>query len=409
MPNDGAWNSLTIDAIAEAIIDYRGKSPKKSNAGIPLVTAKIVKNGRIDPPTEFIPESDYTEWMRRGMPKPGDVVITTEAPLGEVAQLGPEKVALAQRLIVLRAKHNLMANQFLKYALESSPVQHQLHARATGTTVLGIKQSELRQVEIPVPPLPEQRRIAHILGTLDDKIELNRRMNRTLEAIARAIFKSWFIDFDPVHAKTEGREPVGMDAETAALFPDSFQDSPLGKIPEGWEVIDIERFSKLASGKRPTILRDKKTNEAQVPVYGASGVMGYTTATLEARGSIVTGRVGTLGQVHVLDVDAWPSDNTIVVRPKGAAITSYLCRWMERIDLAALNSGSTQPLLTQRALKSLRLLDPGEKLLSSFHQRVSPLRAMQTSGSRQCLSIARLRDCLLPKLLSGQLPEEEVS
>ena len=120
--------------------------------------------------------------------------------------------------------------------MQSAFVQSQLKARSTGTTVLGIRQSELKKVEIPLPPLDEQNQIAHILGTLDDKIELNRQMNETLEAIARTIFKSWFVDFDPVRAKMEGRMPAGMDAETAALFPSAFQDSPLGKIPKGWKV-----------------------------------------------------------------------------------------------------------------------------------------------------------------------------
>ena len=143
--------------------------------------------------------------MRRGLPQSGDIVMTTEAPLGEIAQLDGRKVALAQRLITLRGKPDLLDNTYLKFLMQSEFVQHQLHSRATGTTVLGIKQSELRQVTLVMPPLPEQRSIAHILGTLDDKIELNRRMNETLEALALAIFKAWFVDFDPVRAKAEGR------------------------------------------------------------------------------------------------------------------------------------------------------------------------------------------------------------
>ena len=163
------------------------------------MTAKIVKNGRIEPPTEFIAESDYDDWMRRGLPEPGDVVLTTEAPLGEVAQLSRNKVALAQRVITLRGKQSVLHNTYLRYLLQSNFIQHQLEARATGTTVLGIKQSELRKVDLLLPPLATQKAIAQILGTLDDKIELNRQTNKTLEAIAKAIFKSWFVDFDPVH------------------------------------------------------------------------------------------------------------------------------------------------------------------------------------------------------------------
>ena len=170
------WTVLLLDDCMEAVIDYRGKTPEKTAFGIPLITAKVVKGGRIETPDEFIAVEDYDAWMRRGIPNPGDVVVTTEAPLGEVAQLGTERVALAQRLIALRGKTGLLDNGFLKFLMQSEDVQEQLRARASGTTVLGIKQSELRKVLLSLPPFGEQRAIAHILGTLDDKIELNRRM-----------------------------------------------------------------------------------------------------------------------------------------------------------------------------------------------------------------------------------------
>ena len=245
-PDD--WQLLPLEDCMAAIIDYRGKTPKKTLAGVPLVTAKVVKGGRIQPIQEYIAHGDYDDWMRRGFPEPGDILMTTEAPLGEIAQLDDRKVALAQRLITLRGRKSLLDNNYLKFLMQSEFVQHQLSARATGTTVLGIKQSELRQISLVIPPLDEQKQIAHILGTLDDKIELNQQMNRTLEGIARALFKSWFIDFEPVRAKLDGRQPAGMDAETAAFFPDSFEDSALGKIPKGWEVRAFGKLLNLTIG-----------------------------------------------------------------------------------------------------------------------------------------------------------------
>ena len=240
------WTVLPLEDCMEAIIDYRGKSPNKTSAGVPLVTAKIIKGGRILPPQEFIANEDYQAWMRRGVPAAGDVVMTTEAPLGEVAQLNGRRVALAQRVITLRGLPHLLDNTFLKFLLQSEPVQEELRNRGTGTTVLGIRQSELRKVRLPLPPLPEQKRIAHILGALDDKIELNRRMNATLEAMSRAIFKSWFVDFDPVRQKAAGQQPVGMDAQTAALFPDSFEDSEIGEVPKGWRIAEVSDFLWLS-------------------------------------------------------------------------------------------------------------------------------------------------------------------
>src|SRR3989442_8805516 len=129
------WAVRSLEDCMEALIDYRGKTPEKASIGVPLITAKIVKGGRIEKPDEFIAVDDYEPWMRRGIPKAGDVVITTEAPLGEVAQLGAERIVLAQRLIALRGKPGLLDNGFLKFLLQSEDVQDQLRARASGTTV----------------------------------------------------------------------------------------------------------------------------------------------------------------------------------------------------------------------------------------------------------------------------------
>ena len=141
------------------------------------------------------------KWMKTPL-LADDVILTSEAPLGEPAYVAQDaEWCLGQRLFGIRTNKDKLYGRFLFYALQSAEVRHDLLSRATGTTAQGIRQAELRRVRIPLPPLPEQRAIAHILGTLDDKIELNRRMNETLEEMARALFKSWFVDFDPVRAK----------------------------------------------------------------------------------------------------------------------------------------------------------------------------------------------------------------
>ena len=278
------WQLLPLEDVMEAIIDYRGKTPKKTDHGMPLITAKIVKGGRILEPAEFIAEEDYDTWMVRGLPEVGDVVVTSEAPLGEVAQLTDSNVALAQRIVTLRGKTGILNNDFLLCAMQSNYVQHQLESRASGSTVKGIKQSELRKVLLPIPPEDEQIEIANHIKTLSNKIELNRQTNQTLEQIAQAIFKSWFVDFEPVKAKIaakqngqnpelaamcaisgkteeqlkelesfakgqfqdlEDSEKLGATsfeklAATAALFPDALVESELGEIPEGWEVADLK-------------------------------------------------------------------------------------------------------------------------------------------------------------------------
>ena len=202
----GEWQTLPLEDCMAAIIDYRGKTPEKTTFGVPLVTAKVIKGGRIERPDEFIAEADFDAWMRRGMPERGDIVMTTEAPLGEVAQLDGTRVALAQRVITLRGKPDLLDNTFLKFLLQSNGVQEELRSRGTGTTVVGIRQSELRKVSLTLPPLAEQKAIAAVLGALDDKIELNRRMNATLEAMAGALNP---FHWDPSYGTRVGIMPLG--------------------------------------------------------------------------------------------------------------------------------------------------------------------------------------------------------
>ena len=164
-------------------IDYRGKTPPKTTSGIPLVTAKIVKNGVIQEPQEFIAESYYDEWMRRGIPKQGSVVFTTEAPLGEVARIRTKsKLAFAQRIIILEPNMSYLNPDYLFYSLQNRVLKSRIEAHATGTTVMGIKAAELKKIEIDLPPLQVQKQIAEILCSLDNKIELNSTLNDNLAA-----------------------------------------------------------------------------------------------------------------------------------------------------------------------------------------------------------------------------------
>ena len=202
------WKTYKLAEVISDFIDYRGKTPPKVTSGIPLITAKVVKGGVVQEPNEFVPEYIYEKWMTRGIPEFGDVLLTTEAPLGEVAQLNfKQRVIVGQRLITLRGKNDILDNTFLRYSLQTKEMQARLEAVATGTTVIGIKSAELKKVEIELPDLPTQRRIAEILSVLDDKIELNRRINQTLEQTAQALFRQHFVE--------------GVDEEN---------------LPEGWQL-----------------------------------------------------------------------------------------------------------------------------------------------------------------------------
>ncbi|MFE5788472.1 restriction endonuclease subunit S [Rhodococcus erythropolis] len=177
---------ISVEDAVEKIIDYRGKSPVKTSFGVPLVTAKIIKDGRILPAEEFIAERDYSEWMRRGLPIVGDVLFTSEAPLGSVAQIVNERVALAQRVILLRAKHGIFDNTFLMHALRSVRVRDRIDRRSTGSTVRGIRQSELRKVLLPIPPLAEQL----LFSDAAKRISLLELQNRTALSELDTLFAS---------------------------------------------------------------------------------------------------------------------------------------------------------------------------------------------------------------------------
>ena len=403
-----------------AIIDYRGKTPRKTSSGIPLITAKVVKGGRIKTPTEFIAIEDYDFWMRRGIPRLGDVLITTEAPLGEVAQLCQQRVALAQRLILLRGKSEVLDNRFLKFLMQSAPVQHQLHARATGTTVLGIKQKELRQIGLALPPLPEQRAIAHILGTLDDKIELNRRMNETLEAMARALFKSWFVDFDPVRAKMEGRD-TGLPQHLADLFPDRLVDSELGEIPEGWgvtplrELIEINPKRLLQHGElAPYLDMANMPTKGHVPDtvinrHFGSGMRFANGDTLVARITpcLENGKTAYVDFLREGEI-GWGSTEYIVMRPKPFLPSEFaycLARSASFREFAIQNMTGTsgRQRVPAKALSQLMLPSPPEQVVAIFGRAAQLLLSRASKAVHESRTLATLRDSLLPKLISGML------
>lgn len=235
------WEEYQLDEVIKKFIDYRGKTPKKVSSGIPLITAKVIKDGTILPPDEFIEADEYSSWMTRGFPKVNDVLLTTEAPLGEVAIVHDANIALAQRIILLRGKSDVVDNGFLFYSLRTGLMQHRLSARASGSTVQGIKSAELKKVLIPLPDIDTQKEIVKILSCLDRKIENLRKQNETLEAIAQTLFKHWFVDFEFPNADGKPYKSSGGVMEP----------SELGEIPAGWRVSTLGDEFDIAIGRTP--------------------------------------------------------------------------------------------------------------------------------------------------------------
>jgi type I restriction enzyme S subunit len=274
--------------------------------------------------------------------------------------------------------------------METHQVQHTGVARFQFTKFV-------ENTEAPVPPLLEQRAIAHILGTLDDKIDSNRRMNETLEAIARALFKSWFVDFDPVRTKAKG---PGLPKPIADLFPDRFEDSELGEIPEGWRVAALVELATIQGGKQlPT---EECMPVGTFPVFGANGVMGYAERTTHAEFVIAFGRVGAYcGSVHWTYSGAWINNNASSVVP--SRWPEFVLQSMLGTDFVGMRTGSAQPFIPNSSLASLQVVRPPDEVLDAFCSLVRPLRLMEQGSQKQSRTLAALRDTLLPKLISGEI------
>jgi type I restriction enzyme S subunit len=391
-----------------------------------------MKESRLDLSADeprFVDATTYKRWMQSPL-LADDVILTSEAPLGEIAYIKEQlDWCLGQRLFGIRTNKSKLFGRFLFYALKSEPVFNDLTSRATGTTVQGIRQSELRRVQIPVPPLAEQKAIAAVLGALDDKIELNRRMNATLEAMARALFQSWFVDFDPVRAKLDGRPPAALDPATAALFPDSFQDSDLRHIPKGWTIQPVGEVVDCVGGGTPSTAE---------PKYWEGGTHHWTTpkdfSSLQAPVLLVTDRkltdagiakissgllpAGTLllssrAPVGYLAIAAMPvaiNQGFIALKCNDRASNLFMLNWCQTnmAEIESRTTGTTFAEISKQNFRPIRVVLPPKELMAAFTAKVAPLYAQLTANLHQSRSLATLRDTLLPKLLSGELRVAEI-
>lgn len=414
--------TYSLEECLDALIDYRGKTPKKVEAGIPLITAKVVKSGRIETPDEFIAEEDYEAWMTRGYPEIGDVVLTTEAPLGEVAQIKFLPVALAQRIVTLRGKSDLLDSSYLLYLMQSQEMQAKLVGRSSGTTVIGIKQSELRKIEVLLPPITEQRAIAHILGTLDEKIELNRKQNETLEAMARALFKAWFVDFEPVRAKMEGRWVRGqslpaLPAHLFDFFPDKFVESELGEIPQGWFTGSI---GKVAVHPRRSMKPDEIEDETpyialdHMPKRCIALAEWDTANGLESnkyefkRGEILFGKLRPyFHKIGVAPLDGVCSTDIVVIAPKLPMWFGFVLTHVSSdafVEYAnAGSTGTKMPRTSWAEMARYPIVLPCDDVVAAFNLHITSTCDQIIDNIHESKTLAQLRDTLLPKLISGEL------
>ena len=235
------WPTLSLRSANVMLIDCDHWTPTAAVAGYPYVAIPQLRNGRIDiSVVRLISQQDFVEWTRRAKPAPYDVVLSRRCNPGETAFVPPGlEFAVGQNLVLLRADGEHVYPPFLRWLVRGPEWWEQIAKFLNvGAVFDSLKCADVPEIELCIPPLPDQRGIADILGTLDDKIDLNRRMSQTLEAMTRALFKSWFVDFDPVRAKAEGRDP-GLPKALADLFPAAFEESELRSVPRGWTVVPL--------------------------------------------------------------------------------------------------------------------------------------------------------------------------
>lgn len=421
-----AWLETTLGEVCIGIFDGPHATPKKTQSGPLFLGISSLANGRLLlSDTEHLSEADFTKWTRRVAPQPDDVVFSYETRLGEAALI-PEglRCCLGRRLALMRPDKTKIEPRFLLYYYLSPTFQDFLRSRTNpGSTVDRILLTEVPSYPILLPPLEEQHAIAGTLGALDDKIELNRQMNRTLEAMARAIFTSWFVDFDPVTAKAAGGQPVGLDAGTITLFPDRFVDSDLGHIPAGWRVGPFSDMVNIHGGGTP------KTDVPEywggdIPWFSVVDTPGpgdvfvlWTKKTISQKGldesaaqllepgtAIITAR-GTVGNVVVVGVPMAMNQSCYALSGKpgyGAYYVYYSS--LELVDeLRQMAHGSVFDTIIRSTFDGIKVVIPPPQLASRFHSQVAPLLERIRSNLKESDRLTAVRDALLPKLLSGEI------
>ncbi|MBL0547966.1 restriction endonuclease subunit S [Aeromonas caviae] len=406
------WTTKTLGDCLEKVVDNRGKTPPLSAERTPYPMVEInavvgsVKSPNLDVVKKFVTEETYNSWFRAGHPQYGDILFSTVGSIAEVVIVKSEICCIAQNLIGLRAKNALLDHDYLYYFLANPKTKSLLLSLDISSVQPSIKVPHLLAIEISYPNLGAQKRIAELLASLDDRIALLSETNATLEAIAQALFKSWFVDFDPVHARARGEQPAGLAPEVAALFPDCFEESALGKIPKGWKLMQFGEFiDRQSVGKK----YDQKSalEEGSVPILdqGKSGVIGFHNNKPSVCASLVSPVVVFANHtcyMRLITFDFSAIQNVLPFIGKGVDTVWAFYATKDRVKFSEYK-GHWPEFVIQKTIV------PNQELTEIFRNMVDPLICSMRNNELQAQTLANLRDTLLPRLISGQLrlPEAE--
>lgn len=369
--------------------------------GIPVIRGCNLSIGKfryIDQGYCFV-DNIVLDKLSRSTARKFDIIFTKKGTIGQIGIIPKNALynlyLLSSNQMRLRVDISKADPYFVYYYLTQKNIIKKIIRDSESTGVPKTNLAYFRSFPIKLPALSEQQAIAHILGTLDDKIELNRRQNATLEAMAQAIFKDWFVDFGPVHAKMEGRQPEGISREIADLFPDRLDDE--GK-PEGWEWKTLDSILELCYGKA---LKASERIPGKTPVYGSGGITGYHNQALVITPSIIVGRKGTIGSLYIEHRPFYPIDTVFYVKSDYSIFFCYFI--LKQQKLKDMNTDAAVPGLNRNNVYRLVFSMPSNIVIEKFDAYIQNIYKKIYHNYSEISILISLRDTLLPKLISGEL------
>jgi len=412
------WIETTLGEVIELIIDHRGKTPKKlggdwATSGYRAISAKTIKNGVLvnEEKMNILPENLYRKWMKVEV-EYGDVFLTSEAPLGEhLIWKSDEKVVLSQRIYGIRTNKEILNPFYFNYFLDGDYFQHELKSRESGSTVTGIKQSELVKTKVIIPPLPEQKAIAAMLSSFDEKIELLREQNKTLETLAQTIFKEWFVHFnfpDP-HGKpyrNNGGEMV---------------ESELGEIPQGWRVGGIRCLvDHVKKNIKPFAYPERAYQHYSLPAFDSGKQPEkHNGSEISSNKYAVVENCFLVSKLNPSTPRIWailnPLENSVcstefqVIKPNNydsfgfvyGVLTSYGLR--RELSARAHGTSSSHQRVSPADILDAPVALPSDELIKQYSIVVNEMLEKIDNNQFQIQTLSKTRDTLLPKLMSGQV------
>lgn len=403
------WTNHSLFDVIEMISGGTPKTtvPEYWDGDIPWLTVADFNLGYrwVNSTAKHISEKGVSESATTVLNR-GDIIISARGTVGAMAQLS-KPMAFNQSCYGVRGLAHKSDTDFLYYLLRN--VVSEMKRIAHGGVFDTITKDTFKQLGICLPSLPEQLKISELLGSLDDRIALLRETNTTLEAIAQALFKSWFIDFDPVKAKQRGEEPQGMDAETAALFPDAFVESEVGAIPKGWAVI---RMGEKVSPKKGKNITRGTIIPGEVPVVagGLNPAYYHNIHNVAAPVVTISASGANAGYVRLYQENIWASDCSYISKQQTPHVYSmYLFLKCRQNEIIGMQQGAAQPHVYPKDLMRLVFFNAPDTLWDKFEMLISSFFEQMRVNSKQISCLASMRDALLPRLISGKLrlPEAE--